>query len=219
MNLGLGGNWDGTLPNIHKAQQRLTLISGGCRPGFSPQENALTNIRQVVLTMLGKSGLGPYGQEGSIYLRKRVFTKVDMSADSDEAGNRSVVEPAEDPTGLLRRHDANWRILEKGDFVDVLATLTVPLTRNGVGSSGDLMVEPRRILRLRSSFQIAPILRLPATFSPEPNVVMKRRIASLNPDELVIGAENTTDGEPAKKKKRRANKGGPPEMDIDGTGA
>nr|VWP02227.1 N/A [Ganoderma boninense] len=177
MNLALGGNWDGTLTNIHKARQHITLVSGGCAAAFAPQEKALMNIRQVVLTMLGKSGFGEHGRQGSILLRKRVFTKVPDTSLEDVEIKPTVVDAAEDPSGQLRQYDATWRIvdriicgrqdadgtlrplhvslLNRGDFVDILATLTVPLTRGSVGTSGDLMVEPKRILRLRTSVQIA----------------------------------------------------------------
>ena len=102
--------------------------------------------------------------------------QVDPYATGDD-DKPSVINETEDLSGQLRQYEGSWRIVEKivcglqeadrslrplhtsllnqGDFVDVLATLTVPLTRGTVGQTGDLMIEPKRILRLRTSLQVA----------------------------------------------------------------
>ncbi|KAI1786952.1 hypothetical protein LXA43DRAFT_1098726 [Ganoderma leucocontextum] len=235
MNLGPSGSWDGTLQNIHKAQQQLTLVSGGCAEAFAPQHRALANIRHVVLTMLGKTGLGQNGREGTISLRKRVFTKVDLSVDEEDR-KPSAVEAAEDPTGRLRRYDENWRILEKircgrqeadgslqplhvsllsqGDFVDVLATITVPLTCGHVGPASDLMVEPKRILRLRTAVQVASLLHLPSNTFAEPPPTKKRKMSTSQADDLEISEERGSARVPAKKKKRGEVAAGSSAMEI-----
>ena len=61
--------------NAKKAEQHLSLVGGGCKAAFEPQEEALRNIRQSIFDHLGVSTGPKHVRSGTINLRRRVFTK------------------------------------------------------------------------------------------------------------------------------------------------
>lgn len=56
--------------------QSLTLVNGRCHEAFTPQLDALDNIRDLVLKLLSRSACGGNRDNGKIVLKRRVFERV-----------------------------------------------------------------------------------------------------------------------------------------------
>ncbi|KAH9884300.1 hypothetical protein C8Q73DRAFT_661185 [Cubamyces lactineus] len=167
MNLNVGGDWDGSVDNVMRAKQHLSLIGGGCKAAFEPQESAVNAIRELVLVMLGKSEELGRGRPGTITLRRRVFTKIRHGVNDDLP---NVVRASEDPKKRFHDIRHSWRVTERvtagvqqadgqinvippltlrrGDFVDVSVRVNVAMMRTAQGPRYEVLFEPLTVVKL-----------------------------------------------------------------------
>ncbi|KAI9063182.1 hypothetical protein FKP32DRAFT_1572268 [Trametes sanguinea] len=171
MNVAIGGDWDGTEVNAKRANQHLTLVSGGCSAAFDPQVRAVKALREAVLAQLGKHDDRQRGRmDGGIVLRRRVFTKIRPDINDHLP---TVIRDADDPRGRFKAIANHWRpteklqagtqlahgeifavnplSLRKGDLVDVSARVVVAFTRGVHGRRYEMSIEPMIIVRLASA--------------------------------------------------------------------
>ncbi|KAI9060907.1 hypothetical protein FKP32DRAFT_1550013, partial [Trametes sanguinea] len=170
MNVSLSGTWDGTELNAKKANQYLTLVSGGCTAAFEPQVRCLNTLRDAVLAQLGKCDDRQRGRQDALVFRRRVFTKVRYGVNDHIP---SAIVNSEDPRAKFKAIEKSWKVvdklragtqlahgeifsvtplsLRKGDLVDVSARVVVAFTRGPQGRRYELSFEPMLIVRLASA--------------------------------------------------------------------
>ncbi|KAI9061417.1 hypothetical protein FKP32DRAFT_1575994 [Trametes sanguinea] len=165
INLSVGGDWDGTLPNAMRACQNITLAGGGCHDAFDPQVKCLRSLRSVVLRALGKSVVGDGRRDkDTLSLQRRVFTKIRVGVNDSLS---SLLKKEEDPKGKFREIERTWRVTErvlvashtangeirrvhplavrKGDMVDVAVRIVVAFRG---GKHYDVYYEPTTVVRV-----------------------------------------------------------------------
>jgi len=111
--LSVLGSWDGESTNAVKAVQFLSLTSGGLNEPWIPTQLAIHNIRQLIRQTLSRTQSSPSevlaDPDASIYMTRRVFTKVRGSVDNTP----SVLDPTDDPHNWGWRVASDWRVTEK----------------------------------------------------------------------------------------------------------
>ncbi|KAI0675198.1 hypothetical protein C8Q78DRAFT_965284, partial [Trametes maxima] len=171
ISLGMLGS---TLEGAPKALQGLTLSSGQCHDAFEPQLRAISDIRQLVLQLLSRSGETRVPNDGKISLKRRVFERVSWLP-FFQVNVKSVRVPlAEDPAGRLKRVENLWairhvvdageqrpdgkvvrvnpRVFRPGDFVDVaVSVIAVPMRVARGRRIVEVMFAPRTVVRLLST--------------------------------------------------------------------
>ncbi|KAI0643087.1 hypothetical protein C8Q79DRAFT_1002822 [Trametes meyenii] len=168
VSLGMLGNWNGSAIGAPKAVQQLTLTSGGCTDAFSPQVNALEGVRELVLSLLSRSGEHRQIDMHKIVLKRRVFAKV---RPHDLDAKTYSVPRAEDPLGRAHKIEHMWAIthrvtgavqmpdgrvvpqnalvIRRGDFVDVAVSVQVVSYRLSRGRRGlEVQYVPQTVVRL-----------------------------------------------------------------------